>query len=54
MKIKFETFRGTFTSWESLFTQATEFANSLAADRLINISHSADNGDGVVVVWFWG
>ena len=54
MKIQFEVFRGTFSSWNSLFAQAAEFANSLAADRLINISHSADNSDGVVVVWYRG
>jgi hypothetical protein len=54
MQIKFEMFRGRWSSWDSLLTQAAEFANSLAADRLINISHSADNSDGIVVVWYWG
>jgi len=54
MQIKFETFRSSWSSWEKLLANAAEFANSLAPDRLINISHSADSGEGVVVVWYWG
>jgi hypothetical protein len=54
MKITFKSFRGTFSSWHALFSNAAEFANSLQPDRLINISHSADQAQGVVVVWYWG
>jgi len=54
VKIKFEIFKSGMKSWESLFAEAAEFANSLQADRLINICHSADNNQGVVVVWYWG
>ena len=54
MKITFKVFRGTFSSWHTLFSDAAAFANSLQPDRLINISHSADNSHGVVVVWYWG
>jgi hypothetical protein len=54
MVIKFNVFRSTFSSWETLFEEATAFANSLQADRFINISHSADQREGVVVVWYWG
>jgi hypothetical protein len=54
MVIKFNVFRGTFTSWDSLFAEAAEFANSLEPDRLINISHSSEHSEGVVVVWYWG
>ena len=54
MQIKFEVFRSTFSSWDTLLAEAAAFANSLAPDRLINISHSADNSNGVVVVWYWG
>ena len=46
-------FRGTFTTWEDLFQQAEAFANELGSDRIVNISHSADRGDGVVVVWYF-
>jgi hypothetical protein len=52
--IKFEIFRGTFTSWDALLSAAAAFANSLKPDRLINICHSADQENGVVVVWYWG
>ena len=53
-QVQFEMFRGTFESWNSLFTQAAEFATSLGPDRLISISHSEDKDDGVVAVWYWG
>ncbi|MFC1852717.1 hypothetical protein ACFL27_21160 [candidate division CSSED10-310 bacterium] len=54
MIVTYKMFRGTFKSWEVLFQEATSFANLLSQDRLISISHSCDNNDGVVVVWFWG
>jgi hypothetical protein len=53
MEVKYEVFRGTFSTWSSLFKQASKFATSLGRDRLINISHSCDNSDGVVTVWYW-
>ncbi len=52
--VKFESFRGTFSSWEELFSEAAEFASQIARDRLISISHSADQSRGVVTVWYWG
>jgi hypothetical protein len=54
MVVKFNVFRSTFSSWETMFEEAAAFANSLQADRFINISHSADQREGVVVVWYWG
>ena len=54
MTIKFEVFRRTFGSWDTLLSDAAAFANSLKPDRLINICHSADQHNGVVVVWYWG
>jgi hypothetical protein len=50
--VAFEVFRSSFASWEELFRQAAEFASSLGPDRVINISHSADRGEGVVTVWY--
>jgi hypothetical protein len=52
-EVKFEVFRGMLASWDQLFTEASEFASSLGANRVISISHSADHHDGVVVVWYW-
>ena len=38
---------------ERLVSEATAFATSMGRDRLINISHSEDNNEGVVAVWYW-
>ncbi|MBZ0151269.1 MAG: hypothetical protein K8J09_07025 [Planctomycetes bacterium] len=51
-KVTFKMFRGTWSSWASLFREAADFANSLADGQLISISHSADHQDGVVTVWY--
>ena len=52
-KVKFEIFRGPFVSWNTLFQRAADFATSIGRDRLIGISHSSDDVDGVVTVWYW-
>ena len=54
MRVQFKMFRSVVSSWQTMFQEAAEFANSIAADRLITISHSADGGQGVVVVWYRG
>jgi hypothetical protein len=51
--VRFRIFRGVFASWNSLFSQAAEFASSIPKEKLINISHSVDHLDGVVTVWYW-
>jgi hypothetical protein len=53
MQVRFEVFRGTWASWESLFEQAAEFAGRLSPDQVISISHSEDRNEGVVTVWYW-
>jgi hypothetical protein len=53
MNVNYRVFRGTWTSWETLFNQASEFASLLNARQLISISHSADGAEGVVTVWYW-
>ena len=53
MRVAFEIFRGTFTSWEALFAEAAEFASRIGPERLISISHSEDKQEGVVTVWYW-
>ena len=52
--VRFELFRGTFTTWESLFAKAAAFASKVGAERLIGIFHSNDHSDGVITVWYWG
>lgn len=53
MVVRFEMFRGTWSTWESLFAEAADFTTSLGPERLISISHSEDQNDGVVTVWYW-
>ena len=53
MEARFEIFRGTLKSWDKLLGEAAEFASGIGRDRLIGISHSADSGEAVVVVWYW-
>jgi hypothetical protein len=50
--VQFKVFRGTFASWNTLFTRAAEFASTLSPEKLITISHSADHSQGVVTVWY--
>ena len=52
-RVDFKIFRGTFTSWNSLCTEAAEFASTISPQNLISISHSEDDEDGVITVWYW-
>lgn len=54
MRVLNKTFRATFKSWDALFQEAANYATSIGRERLISISHSSENGQGIVVVWFWG
>ena len=49
----FRMFRGTLIGWNELFQQAADFATAIGPDRLISISHSCDDLDGIVTVWYW-
>ena len=53
-QVKFEIFRGSLTSWQSLFEEAAEFSSRFEPGELISISHSCDQMTGVVTVWYWG
>ena len=52
--VKNRIFRGTFTTWKTLLNEAGEFATRVGKERLISISHSEDQSESVVVVWYWG
>jgi len=52
-RVEFKVFRSSFSSWEALFKESAEFASTLPTDRLISISHSEDQNEGVVCVWYW-
>lgn len=51
--VRYESFRGTWISWEDLFKKAANFSTQVGPERLISISHSADKSDGIVTVWYW-
>ena len=53
MRVAYEIFRSTWSSWQELFGQAAQFATGVGPQRLISISHSEENGHGVVTVWYW-
>jgi hypothetical protein len=53
VQVEFEVFRSSMRPWEELFGLAAEFATEIGPARLINISHSEDQNDGVVTVWYW-
>jgi hypothetical protein len=52
-RVEYRMFRGTFETWEKLFELAASFATEIGRERLIGISHSEDDDDGVVSVWYW-
>lgn len=50
---RFVMFRSSTSTWETIFANAAEHATSLGPGRVISISHSCDNQDSVVTVWYW-
>lgn len=52
-EVGFKVFRGSLASWDELFSQAAAFATEIGPLKLINISHSEDDNEGVVTVWYW-
>jgi hypothetical protein len=53
MTLQFEVFRSRVSTWDSLFEDASRFATGIGKERLVTITTSADQGDGIVVVWYW-
>lgn len=51
--IGWKKFQSSFDSWDTMFGEAAKFAATLSPGRLINISHSEDHSEGVVVVWYY-
>lgn len=49
--LDYRIFRSSWSSWEGLFASAATFA-TWAGRGLVSISHSADESDGVVTVWY--
>jgi len=47
-------FKATFQSWQDMCDEVSAFATRVGRENLISISQSADNSQGVLVVWYWG
>jgi len=51
--VRFKVFRGgMLTSWDKLFSEVAEFASFVGAERVISISHSDSDGEGIITVWY--
>jgi hypothetical protein len=46
-------FKSWTKSWDDLCAEAAAFASDVGRERLINISVSEDQNEGVVIVWYW-
>ena len=55
MRVEFRYFKGgNFTSWQTLFQEAADFASTLEPRQLISISHDTDHmNHSTVTVWYW-
>ena len=53
MQVSFQVFRSSTKSWTDLCGEAATFASDKGKERLINISVSEDQNEGVIVVWYW-
>ena len=54
MQVAYRFFKaGSFTTWDTVFTEVAEFASTIGREDLISISHSENNGEAVVTVWYW-
>lgn len=54
MRVSFRFFKaGTFTTWDAMFAEVSEFASHIERQDLISISQSEDKGSAVVTVWYW-
>jgi hypothetical protein len=53
MQVKFQLFKSFMKSWEDLCSEAAAFASEKGRERLINLSVSEDQNEGVIVVWYW-
>ncbi len=53
-QLKYRYFSSSWDSWDSLFRQASNFAEKVGRENLVSISHSCNgNNEGVVTVWYW-
>lgn len=51
--MRFKKFAARLASWESVFSEAAEFATSIGPELVVSISHSCDHHTAIVTVWYW-
>ena len=53
-RLKFQVFESSWDSWNKIFQNAANFADSIGRENVLSISHSCDgHNKGVVTVWYW-
>ena len=52
--IQHSIYKSSFDSWEEMCSKVARFAETIPREDLINISHSSEGGQGVIIVWYWG
>ena len=61
MRLKAKIFESTSKSWEEMCEEVSQFASTINADRLFNISVTAAGGAdfggkgarGTIILWYW-
>ena len=53
MQVQFRIFKSWTKSWDDLCAEASAFASEKGRERLINLSVSEDQNEGVIIVWYW-
>jgi hypothetical protein len=53
MQVKYQIFKSRTKSWETLCADVAAFASEKGRERLINVSVSEDQNEGVIIVWYW-
>jgi hypothetical protein len=53
MQVHFRIFKSWTKSWDDLCAEASAFASQIGRERLINLSVSEDQNEGVIIVWYW-
>ena len=53
MRVQFKTFESQFLTRQKMLQKAAEFATQMGPERLINVTHSEDNHESFITVWYW-
>ena len=52
-RLRYKIFKSSMKTWEDLFTEASDFANTVGEMNVQSITTSCDHNVGVVTVWYW-